>query len=89
MVKKNVVLDESPIPAETPAMPEPALAETKPQPFDLGQWGGHPQWRCRLCPFDTLDGEEEYWRHYYQVHAQPGPQQIRSIFVADRYGNEV
>lgn len=69
------------------AAPAPQVSD---QPYDIGQWKGIPQHRCKLCPFDTLDGEGAFWIHYAEAHTQPSPETPTStIFIADRYGNEV
>lgn len=40
-------------------------ADEKP---DIGTWKGEKQYRCRLCPFDTLD-EAVFVDHFARVHA--------------------
>jgi hypothetical protein len=77
--------------AEPVISPEEAKAAYEPeQTFTLGQWGGIPQWRCTLCPWDTLDGEDAFWEHFAARHATPTPPPVpRAVFVADRFGNEV
>lgn len=58
--------------------------------FELGRWGEFPQWRCRECAWDTLEGEEAFMEHYRAVHL-PAPEAPRPsiIPIADRFGNEV
>lgn len=58
------------------------------QPFTLGKWQNFNQWRCKLCPFDTLEGEDQYWLHYAQAHG-PKPQPAPIIQIYDRAGRPV
>lgn len=68
----------------------PVSTESSDQPFELGQWHGISQYRCKLCQFDTLEGEADFWEHYASRHAQRQPETPKpTIFVANRYGNEV
>lgn len=61
-----------------------------PAPWTVGAWGGLPQWRCTLCPFDTLDGEAAMRVHYADVHAPPPPAApAPTVLRADRFGNPV
>jgi len=57
-------------------------------PWTLGQWGGFTQWCCKLCPFDTLDGEEIMCRHILERHAPP-PGQEPLIPIYNIYGNRI
>ena len=62
--------------------------------FMLGKWGEFTQWRCRFCPWDTLDGEAAMLEHYESVHKPPIPAKppisaATSILIADRFGNPV
>lgn len=38
------------------------------QPFLLGTWEGLAQWRCRFCPWDTLEGEAVALTHFINRH---------------------
>lgn len=40
-------------------------------PYTVGKWQGYTQWQCRLCPWDTLEGEEAIWEHIQARHAPP------------------
>jgi hypothetical protein len=58
--------------------------------YVVGAWNGLPHYRCELCPFDTLDGEEAMVAHYLAMHAPPAPPvPVTIIQVYDRYGNPV
>jgi hypothetical protein len=57
-------------------------------PFELGKWQNFEQWRCKLCPFDTLEGEDEFWLHYAQAH-EPKPQSAPIIQIYGRSGRPV
>ena len=73
---------------ETAVEAAPAAAE--PEPWTVAAWGEFPQWRCTLCPFDTLDGEAAMRAHYAAVHAPPPPAApAPTVLRADRFGNPV
>lgn len=73
---------------ETAVEAAPAAAE--PKPWTVGAWADLPQWRCSLCPFDTLDSEEAMLAHYAAVHAPPPPAATApTVLRADRFGNPV
>jgi hypothetical protein len=57
------------------------------QPFEIGAWKGHTQWRCKLCPWDTLDGEEAMLAHVATCHTPQAPRP--TVLVADRRGRPV
>jgi hypothetical protein len=48
--------------------------------YDIGEWKGLPAYRCRLCPYDTLD-EREMRAHMEARHtvAAPPLRVIRSL----------
>lgn len=59
-------------------------------PFELGTWKGLTQWRCRQCPWDTLNGAEAVLAHIQEVHQPPlRPPSPPLIAIADRWGHEV
>ena len=43
------------------------MSKTDEKP-EIGTWKGQKQYRCRLCPFDTLD-EAVFVDHFAKVHA--------------------
>ncbi len=47
------------------------------QPYTTGTWNGLTVWRCRLCSWDTLDGEEVMLAHIAERH-YPRPVSIDS-----------
>jgi len=65
---------------------EPQISDES--PFTKGKWQNFDQWRCRLCPFDTLEGEDEFWLHYAQKHG-PQPEPAPIIQIYDRSGRPV
>ncbi len=68
---------------------EEAAEEENPY-FTLGSWKGMPQWKCRFCPWDTLEGEGALMEHVVTVHGAGEPERRPGgILVADRYGNAV
>lgn len=59
------------------------------KPWTETVWGTHARWACRLCPFDTLDGEAAAAEHYRVEHAPPPPPAVERVQVYDRWGNAV
>jgi len=58
--------------------------------FTLGEWNGMTQWKCRFCPWDTLEGEVELMKHYIERHAPSlPPEPPKTILQADRWGNPI
>lgn len=53
--------------------PEPADEPEAELPYTVGAWHGHAQFACKLCPWDTLEGEAAYWEHWRAQHAPPAP----------------
>jgi hypothetical protein len=51
-------------------VPEPAPM-AKAEQFRMGEWRGFSVWRCELCPWDTMDGEQAMRVHLATVHAPP------------------
>ncbi|MBK8211569.1 MAG: hypothetical protein IPK78_18090 [Rhodospirillales bacterium] len=83
--------DETETLDEVTAAEVEAVAEVKPaKPWTETTWGTHARWACRLCPFDTLDGEEAMAEHYLVEHAPPpAPAPAPVVQVYDRFGNPV
>jgi hypothetical protein len=58
--------------------------------FEVGKWKGLQQWRCKLCQWDTLDGEAVMVEHIVSTHFPPPENSSGSkILRADRFGNVV
>lgn len=86
------------------AAPVPNLGNAEPQIPDLGTitseppielpyieglWSGLPQWRCRLCPWDTLEGEDVMWEHIAARHGAAEPVAPRLVQAYDARGNPI
>jgi len=58
--------------------------------FTMGSWNGFPQWKCKQCPWDTLDGEGALMEHYAERHGPP-PEPPKPVIIPiyDRWGNQV
>lgn len=41
---------------------------------EAGEWAGHPRHACRLCAWDTIEGEAEILAHLEIVHAVGRPE---------------
>lgn len=53
--------------------------------YEEGRWRGLRQWRCLLCPFDTLAGEAVVREHVVKMHIIGGSAEAPpEIFVARR-----
>ena len=53
--------------------------------YEVGEWAGREQLRCKHCPWDTLNGAEAMRAHLYSNHlAYDG--QPREILLADKRG---
>ena len=55
--------------------------------YVVGEWNGFPHYRCELCPFDTLAGEEAMIEHQLTAHAPRAQSSIIPIY--DRRGKLV
>lgn len=53
----------------------------------VGEWNGIPHYRCELCPFDTLAGEDTMIEHQLTAHAPRAQSSIIRIY--DRRGKQV
>jgi hypothetical protein len=56
--------------------------------YTMGSWRGFPQWKCELCPWDTLEGEEKMLEHLASAHAPP-PEPKSPILIADKSGKQI
>lgn len=64
--------------------PEPVES---PLPWEELTWHGLPMLRCKLCPFDTLEGEAVMIEHIEARHAPPVREARPLVQVYDVYGN--
>jgi hypothetical protein len=55
--------------------------------YVVGEWNGIPHYRCELCPFDTLAGEDAMIEHQLTAHAPQAQSSIIQIY--DRRGKLV
>jgi len=62
--------------------------QEQPQHWTEGAWKGLPQYRCKYCPFDTLD-EELMREHYLKVHLASQPTPPISVPVTDQFEETV
>ncbi len=78
---------------ERPDDSDPGENLLKPPPdtrYTMGEWKGIPQFKCSLCPWDTLSGLAEFDKHWESAHVvkePPPPPPI--IQAADRFGRPV
>jgi hypothetical protein len=56
--------------------------------WETAEWSFYTLWRCVLCPFDTLEGEDAMMAHWLNVHTHPAPVVTPSVIqVYDHRGN--
>ena len=75
-----------------PTVPVEVVVDVEPDPdlpFVLGTWKGFPQWQCRFCAWDTLEGEDLMMEHFIARHAPPPTFTPSEIVVYDRWGKPV
>jgi hypothetical protein len=89
MEEEPEVEPEPELDPESGPEPEPETeSEAEPdKPYTMGEWNGKPQWKCKLCPWDTLEGEAAMLEHLATRHKPPAPRV--SILVADKHGNPI
>lgn len=68
---------------ELVAPPEEAPKEK--QLYTMGTWRGMRQWKCKLCPWDTLEGEAKMLEHIASAHKPPPS----PILIADKGGRQI
>ena len=67
------------------AADDPVQPESR---WETAEWSFYTLWRCVLCPFDTLEGEDAMMEHWLNVHTHPAPVVTPSVIqVYDRRGN--
>jgi len=67
-----------------PKKPEPQQPDL---PYEAGTWNKLPRWQCKLCSWDTLEGEAAMLQHIMERHA-PAPERVPlKVPLYDRYGN--
>lgn len=80
----DVVTPDAEAPDETPVEDPVAMLYVE------SAWKGLPQWRCRVCPWDTLKSEEEMRKHIEEVHLPPPAKPERvALPIVDKYGQPV
>lgn len=45
-----------------------AIPTRLPDEYEVGAWAKLPQWRCKVCGFDTMLGERPMLEHLVNVH---------------------
>lgn len=73
----------------SPAEGKSDEAEEPERLYTEGTWKGLPQWRCKLCAWDTLKGEEEMIRHIQEVHRSKPKTERVELPLVDRFGNPI
>lgn len=61
--------------------------ETGSDVYTVGEWNGLPQWQCRHCAWDTLDGVQAVMQHYVDRHVEAVPPKPVVVQLYDRWGN--
>lgn len=57
--------------------------------YDEQQWKGLGRFACRLCPFDTLDGEAAVLDHLRRTHFRPPPRPPAILPRVTRFGKVI
>ena len=55
--------------------------------YSVREWAGRPQYKCNLCPFDSLD-EKEAKAHISDIHI-PKPEKLVKVKILDVHGIEI
>lgn len=83
MAKKDANVDQTD--GDISVGGDPSATESR---WETGEWSFYPIWRCVLCPFDTLEGEEAMLEHWHSAHEHPTETPAPStIPIYDRRGN--
>lgn len=67
---------------------EPPPSEDEEKPYSLGTWRGRMQWKCKQCPWDTLEGEAAMLEHIASAHTPP-PKRKGIVLIADKSGRQI
>ena len=70
-------------------MPRKKAVKKQEAYFEMGQWKGLPRWQCKLCRFDTLEGEKAIREHLASVHFPPPVEREVVLPLVDRFGNPI
>ena len=83
MAKKTVIVGQTE--SDISVADDPGASESR---WETGEWSFYPLWRCVLCPFDTLEGEEAMLEHWLSAHEHPAEiPPTSTIPIYDRRGN--
>lgn len=83
MAKNDAQLDQTK--TDISVADEPSAPESR---WQTAEWSFYTLWRCVLCPFDTLEGEEAMLEHWQSAHEHPTEISAPStIPIYDRRGN--
>lgn len=78
---------EAVAPPEEEKLSEKSLSPAEEAPYTVGSWRGFTQHQCKLCAWDTLEGEAAMLEHLASAHAPPP---IKSpILIADKSGRQI
>ncbi len=56
--------------------------------YSVGKWKGLKQYKCNLCPFDSLD-EKAIKAHIIERHMPKPPRPIVEVKLVDRFGRKI
>jgi len=71
--------------------PAPEVPAEGNEHYEVGEWRGIVQYRCKHCPYDVLDDLAAILEHVQQRHIAPAQPHVTpaGVLVADKNGNEV
>ena len=73
---------------ENKKAPEKEKINTIEDYYTIGKWGRHVQYKCKMCPFDSLD-KAAIEAHVRDVHMPAPPSAGYHKPILDRFGNEM
>lgn len=59
----------------TISSPQPVVS-VLPDLYEVGEWAGRPHYRCKLCPFNTLIGQDTVLTHLVDRHSSDAALEI-------------
>ena len=73
---------------KTAKVPEKEKIKTIEDYYTIGKWGRHVQYKCNMCPFDSLE-KAGIEAHIKDVHMPAPPSSGYHKPILDRFGNEM
>ena len=68
--------------------PEVKKVKTIEDYYSVGEWKNLKQYKCNLCPFDSLN-EKSIKGHVIERHMPKPPKSEVKVAITDRFGREI